>query len=117
MCLPSVRQPVVTFVPLQRVVHAEVRLVANLGFRHLLTGADESFTLATDHIQATDQVQAAPPGVHPAVNRRSPNYITETLLVPTSSLYKRARPRSSTSGTSDVPRVRTQSAIVHVRYF
>ena len=44
--------------------------------------------------------------VHSSVNGCSPEYITD-VLIPMSSLQRRVTPRSSTSGSFDVPRTRT----------
>ena len=94
--------PATTLAPLQRVMHAAVRLVANLGFR--------------DHVAQSMQALHWLPVIikyklclmmFEAVNGRSSDYTIEAL-VPTSSLSNRAQPRSSTSGAFDVPRVRTQ---------
>ena len=96
--------PAITLAPLQRVLHATVRLVVNLSYRdHMMPAMKELHWLPIVYrIKYKLCVM-----MHAAVNNRSPAYITDTL-VPTSSLHHRERLRSHESGGCKVPRVRTE---------
>ena len=96
--------PAITLAPLQRVLHAAVCLVANLGYRdHVMPAMKELHWLPIDYRIKYKLCLM----MHTAVNNRSPTYITDTL-VPTSSLLHRERLRSHESGGFEVPRVRTK---------
>ena len=95
----------ITLALLQRVLHAAVRLVANLGYRdHVMPAMKELDWLPIAYCIKYKLCLM----IHAAVNNRSPAYITDTL-VPTSSLLHRERLRSHESGGFEVPRMRTES--------
>ena len=97
--------PAITLAPLQRVLHAAVRLVANLGYRnHHVTPAMKELHWLPIAYRIRYKLCLM---MHVAVNKRSPAYITDTL-VPTSSLLHRERLRSHKSESVEVPRVRTE---------
>ena len=95
---------VITLAPLQRVLHAAVRLVANLGYRDLLTPAMKELHWLSIAYRIKSKLCHI---MHAAVNNRSPAYITDTL-VPASCLLHRERLRSHESGGFEVPRVWTE---------
>ena len=99
----------VTLAPLQRVMHAAVRLVENLGFRDPVTESIKAFHWLPIAYRIKYKLCLM---MHADVNGRSQAHISETL-VSISSLLNRARLRSSTSGTFDVQRVRNNSAEEH----
>ena len=81
-------------------MHAAIRLIANLGFRDPVSASMKVFHWLPIAYRIKYKLCLM---MHATVNCRNSTYITETL-VPTSSLLNRARLRSSTSGTFDVPR-------------
>ena len=96
--------PAITLAPLQRVLHATVRLVANLGYRgHVMPAMKEPHWLPIAYRNKYKLCLM----MHAAVNNRNPAYITDTLI-PTSSLLHRERLRSHESGGFEVPCVRTE---------
>ena len=96
--------PAIALAPLQRVLHAVVRLVAILGYRdHVPTAMRELHWLPIAYRIKYKLCLM----IHATVNNRSPAYITD-ILVPTSSLLHRERLRSHESGGFEVPRVRTE---------
>ena len=96
--------PAATLSPLQRVMNAAVRLVANLGFRDPVSASMKELHWLPITYRIKYKLCIM---MYSAVHGNCPAYITE-ILVPTSTLLNRARLRSSSSGTYDVPRVRTQ---------
>ena len=96
--------PAITLAPLQRVLHAAVRLVANLGYHDHVTPAMKELHWLPIAYRIKYKLCLT---MHAAVNNRNPAYITDTL-VPTSSLLHHERLRSHESGGFEVPRVRTE---------
>ena len=96
--------PAATLSPLQRVMNAVVRLVVNLGFRDPVSASMKELHWLPITYRIKYKLCIM---MYSAVHGNCPAYITE-ILVPTSTLLNRARLRSSSSGTYDVPRVRTQ---------
>ena len=96
--------PAITLAPLQRVLYAAVRLVANLGYRDHVTTAMKELHCLPIAYRIKYKICLM---MHVAVNNRSPAYITD-ILVPTSSLLHRERLRSRESEGFEVPRVRTK---------
>ena len=96
--------PAITLAPLQRVLHAAVRLVANLAYRdHVTTAMKELHWLPIIYRIKYKLCLMT----HAAVNNRSPAYIADTL-VSTSFLFHCERLRSHESGGFEVARVRTE---------
>ena len=96
--------PAIALAQLQRVLHAAVRLVANLGYRDHVTPAMNELHWLPIAYRIKYKLCLV---MQAAVNNRSPAYITDTL-VPTSSLLHRERLRSHEFGGFKVPRVRTE---------
>ena len=96
--------PAVTLRPLQRVMHAAVRLVANLGWRDSVTEAMQTLHWLPIVFRVRYKLCVM---MHASVGGNAPEYINN-VLVPTSTLSGRSTLRSFTSGGYEVPRVRTE---------
>ena len=96
--------PACALEPLQRVLHAAVRLVAGLGPRdHVRKSMKELHRFSIVHrIQFKLCIL-----VHGAIFGHSPSYIRD-LLVPVSEMQNRTRLLSAAAGLYDVPFIRTQ---------
>ena len=97
--------PAITPAALQRVLHAAVRLVANLDYRDHVTPAMKEL----HWLPIANRIKYKLCFImHAKVNNRSPAYITDEL-VPILSLLNREQLRSHECGRFEVPRVRTES--------
>ena len=96
--------PAITLAPLQRVLHAAVRLAANLGYCDHVTPAMKELHWQPIAYRIKYKLCLM---MHAAVNNRNSAYII-VILVPTSSLLHRERLHSHESGGFEVPHVRTE---------
>ena len=92
----------ITLAPLQKVLHADVRLETNLGYiDHVMPSMKDLHWLPIAYRIKYKLCLM----MHAAVNNRSPAYIIDTLVLK-SSLPQRERLRSHESGGFEVSRVR-----------
>ena len=95
--------PKSTLAPLTRILHAAIRLVANLPYDGSVSKAlRERHWLPVDYRIGYKLCLM----MHAVVHGRAPSYICD-LVVPLATMKNRERLRSHSSGDYDVPRVRT----------
>ena len=91
--------PACALEPLQRVIHAAVRLVAGLGSRdHVRERMNDLYWLPIAHRMKSKLCIL----MHGAIFGQSPSYI-RNLLVPVSEMQGRTRLLSAAAGLYDVP--------------